>query len=162
MVVLPYHFNPMTEPQARAILQWRYEGPYAVYNCPPAALEEAVRQWLDPRLAYYAARDDAEALVGFCCFGDEAQVPGGDYAADALDVGLGLRPDLTGRGLGPGFVAAVLDLGRRLLRPRRFRLTVMAANRRAIRAYEKAGFRVSHTFSQPGAPGGQEWVQLLL
>lgn len=28
--------------------------------------------------------------MGYCCFGTDARVPGGDYSADALDIGLGM------------------------------------------------------------------------
>lgn len=65
---------------------------------------------LDPerRQSYYAALSKDE-LVGFFSFGAEAQVPGGDYDnAKALDIGLGMRPDLTGKSLGLGFVEAGL------------------------------------------------------
>jgi hypothetical protein len=44
--------------------------------------------------------------IGFCCFGPDAQLRGGDYHEPALDVGLGLRPDLVGKGLEVAFPAS--------------------------------------------------------
>jgi RimJ/RimL family protein N-acetyltransferase len=149
---------------ARTILTWRYEGPYAVYNGDPAHLEATALTWAGPDSGCFAARDAGGEVVGFCSFGADARVPGGDYAdARALDVGLGLRPDLTGRGHGLAFVRAVLRFGRRRFRPARFRLTVAAFNQRALRVYERAGFRVTHRFGgMGGAPGSGSgtWVQL--
>ena len=59
-----------------------------------------------------------------------------------LDYGLGLRPDLTGQGLGVEFFVAGLDLARERYRPRRIFLHVAEFNERARRVYERAGFRV--------------------
>ena len=138
----PLTFSPLDAGAARTILAWRYEGPYAVYNPQPPDLDVAVAILIDPANAYFAARDEAGVLIGFCCFGGDAQVPGGDYADTApLDVGLGLRPELTGGGRGLPFLLAVLALGRARFAPARFRLTVAAFNERAQKVYARAGFR---------------------
>lgn len=78
------------------------------------------------------------------CFGPDARVPGGDYAADALDVGMGVRPDLTGQGRGLDFV----NIGSRKFAPAEFRVTVAEFNKRALRVWKKAGFRVVQTFQK--------------
>jgi RimJ/RimL family protein N-acetyltransferase len=160
-----FRFARITESEARAIVGWRYECPYTVYDCPADEAEGLVRFMLDPASGYHAVHDATSGLIGFCCFGADARVPGGDYADEtALDVGLGLRPDLTGRGLGPAFVEAVAAFARTHLGHHHLRLTVAAWNRRAIRAYEKAGFRQMHTFVRNDAGrrahGTEEWVQL--
>jgi len=56
-------------------------------------------------------------------------------------VGIGLRPDLCGRGLGERFLDAQLAYARERWRPHTFRLYVTAWNTRAIRLYERLGFR---------------------
>jgi ribosomal-protein-alanine N-acetyltransferase len=144
----PLHltFTPMDESAAREILTWRYEEQYAFYNPDPADAEESVGPFLDPANAYYSVRDEQGLLVAYPCFGLDAQVPGGDYSADALDTGGGMRPDLTGRGLGLAFLEAGLEFGRRMYNPRAFRVTVAAFNARARRVCEKAGFRPVQTF----------------
>ena len=150
-------FTPMSEADAEEILRWRYTGDLAVYGFDtpdPIARAEEKRDLLDPANGYHAARSATGELIGFCCFGLDAQVPGGDYRQPALDVGLGLRPDLVGQGLGLPFVEAILDFSRRELRPPRFRLTVAAFNRRAARVYEQAGFRAVARFERR-APDGQ-------
>jgi len=59
---------------------------------------------------------------------------------DDVEIGVGLRPDLTGRGLGLPFVRAGLELARRRCHPQTFSLYVATFNRRAITVYERAGF----------------------
>src|SRR5206468_9220263 len=67
---------------------------------------------------YQAVRDEDGELVGFCTFGEDARVAGYIYPDDALDIGVGMRPDLVGRGLGLAFTREVLDFARRELAPR--------------------------------------------
>lgn len=155
-------FRPLTETDARAIVGWRYDGPWAVYDARPDDLAEILAG-----LATSVAAVDADgALVGFLVFGAGAQVLGGRraglYSPDALDVGLGLRPNLVGRGMGAGFVEAGLVWARGHLdpAPTRFRLSVAAWNERAIRAYQRAGFKQGPRFVS--ATGGTETAFLLM
>ena len=158
----PFLLRPFTEDDARALVGWRYDGPYAFYD--PAA--EDLPAILAELPAYAAAEDGWGALAGFFVFGAGARVPGGEraglYPPGALDVGLGLRPDLVGRGLGAGFVAAGLAYvrGRVAPPPARFRLSVAAWNLRAVRAYERAGFRPGPRFTSPVR--GKETAFLLM
>jgi [ribosomal protein S18]-alanine N-acetyltransferase len=139
-----FALSEMTEADAHAVAAWRYDGEYAVYN-QDAGDEEAIAEMLDRRSPHYAARDEHGALVGFFAFGTSAEVedPGAPhlYGRDEMiTVGLGLRPDLTGQGLGLDFVSAGLDFARQAFYPRAFRLFVLRFNERAIRVYERAGF----------------------
>ena len=155
-------FRPLDATAARAILAWRYEGSYAVYNPQSPDLDAAVAILIDPANAYFAARDGAGALIGFCCFGADARVPGGDYTdAAALDVGLGLRPDLTGGGRGLSFLLAVLALGRERFAPARFRLTVAAFNERAQKVYARAGFRPLARFRRGEGVDAPEFLVMI-
>lgn len=161
-------FEPMDEAAARTIHGWCYEPPYDIYDLAAEPLEALVGAFLEPQNAYYAMFDEEGGLVGYCCFGPDAQVPGGDYGPvagrDAADIGLGLRPDLTGQGRGLGYVQAVLDFARDLFFPNAghgdgseecpgplaFRVTVAEFNRRARRVWERAGFRPVARFERRG------------
>ena len=143
-------FRPIDEVSAREMCTWQYEPPYDFYNPDPDAAEARVRHLLDPSKSYYVLADKAGSPVGYCCFGADAQVPGGDYDDTALDIGLGMRPDLTGQGRGLGFFTAILELGRREFTPEQFRVTVAAFNQRAMRVYEKAGFEPVQAFDRSG------------
>ena len=80
---------------------------------------------------HFAARGEDGALIGFYYF---------ELKRGVLEYGLGLRPDLTGRGLGQEFVRAGLEFGRARFAPRKIMLNVAAFNKRAIRVYERLGF----------------------
>jgi len=73
-------------------------------------------------------------------------VPGGDYSDEALDIGLGVRPDLTGRGQGLTFVQTVLAFAQKQYTPAAFRVTIAEFNKRALRVWQKAGFRAVQRF----------------
>jgi len=156
---MAYAFRLPTEVDAREVLGWRYAAPYELYNAESVNLERDSANLLDPANRYFVSIDGAGAVIGFCCYGADAQVAGGDYRdIDLLDVGLGLRPDLTGHGRGAAFFAAVLAFGREHLGARRYRLTVAAFNQRATRVYERAGFRAVARFRRDATPGGPEFV----
>lgn len=59
------------------------------------------------------------------------------------DMGLGMRPALCGKGEGYSFVISGIDFAQDRFNASEFRLTVAAFNSRAIRMYNKIGFRVS-------------------
>ena len=50
-----FRFTPITEPAAQAIVTWRYEPPFDVYNVGLADHDSAVRSLLDPTNRYVAA-----------------------------------------------------------------------------------------------------------
>ena len=138
-----FSFREIAAADARAISEWRYEEPYSVYDGGnPDNL-------LDPAYEYFAALDEHGELVGFCCFGEDARVAGLEEMPGVLDVGGGLRPDLTGVGLGGPFLREVCRFGGELHRPERFRLTVAAFNRRAQLVAAALGFERSWSHETP-------------
>jgi RimJ/RimL family protein N-acetyltransferase len=141
------HFSPITYGEARTVLNWRYPGLPTLYNPAPEELEDDIEVLLTPAYNYYAVHSAAGLLVGFCCYGSDAQVPGGDYGLrNAVDVGLGLNPALVGRGLSHGFLAAILHWGRCCFMPDYFRATVAAVNVRSQGMFARAGFWVTQRF----------------
>ena len=101
----PEHlFRQMDDADAREISGWRYEPPYDFYD--PTADPADLAELLDPerrRDTYFSVVAEENRLVGFF------QFEGKD---ETVDVGLGLRPDLTGRGLGAEFVLSGLAFAR--------------------------------------------------
>jgi RimJ/RimL family protein N-acetyltransferase len=145
-----YILRPVDEAGARASLTWRYEPPYDIYNTAEGAAEEVVAYLLDPAIRCHAITGESGELLGLATFGHDGQVPGGDYGREALDIGMAIRPDHTGRGLGRHFVAAVLAFAAAQFRPPAFRVTIAAFNRRAQRVWEQNGFRPVQRFRRPG------------
>ena len=147
---MEFQLGPLSEQDAREILAWRYEGFYAFYD--PASDADDAALFLDPdhRARHLlAARDGTGGLRGFF----ELQERDG-----VVEVGLGLRPQDTGCGLGASFLEAGLRHARSALRPRTFRLYVAAFNRRAIKVYERAGFREAGRETRQLAGRGWEFL----
>jgi [ribosomal protein S18]-alanine N-acetyltransferase len=154
-----FTLTPITRADAEAVSRWRYEGPYSVYD----GSADVVVSLLEPRYLYHAVHGEPGELVGYFCFGEDARVSAGRTSGlydreDALDVGLGMRPDLTGRGLGEEFVRAGLQFADEHYAPPAFRLTVAAFNRRAISVYERAGFERVEAFGATRLNGEREWL----
>lgn len=128
----------MVDKYAIEILRWKYEVPYDLYN--NILSGEAILELT--RNSYKAILAD-EKVVGFFCTGEDAQVPLGHefgaYADDFIDIGLGMKPELTGKGLGSSFFDYVLDEIQRET-SKCIRLTVADFNTRAIHLYEKFNF----------------------
>ncbi len=152
-------FQAITPESARALAAWRYPAPYDTYNIGDEAAPLA--EMLDSRNPWFVAFDadgtnGADgAPMGYCCFGTAAEVGWeGEPRLWTLDdgtlsVGLGLRPDLTGKHLGLSFFEAVLAFALERFSPAAFRLFVLPFNQRAIRVYERAGFRHVGTLDAP-------------
>ncbi|ANS74722.1 hypothetical protein AWM70_09065 [Paenibacillus yonginensis] len=152
-----FRFQPMDEPYARQISTWTYEPPYALYSWDGS--EENIAELMSGAFWAATARGNAEIraqngvqnesedeeLVGFMCTGETAKVPGG-YPLGIydepgfLDLGLSLKPELTGKGIGVDFVTACIQFVRTQLGATGIRLVVAAFNERAITVYERAGF----------------------
>src|SRR5690348_3956493 len=164
-----FTITPMTADDARAIQGWRYEGEYAAYNFNDAA--DALAELLDPRSPYFAVRDERGELAGFFTYGTAGEVGGemgerepalyADPADRTLTIGLGLRPDLTGRGVGLPFVEAALAFARERFMPGGYRMFVLDWNARAIRVYERAGFTRVRTLTVTNRHGPLTFVEML-
>jgi [ribosomal protein S18]-alanine N-acetyltransferase len=142
-----FRFTQMTQEEAEAVAAWHYPEPYAFYDWTADA--DDLRELLDPELrgeAYWAVRDEADALVGYFSLKPKE---------DAVEIGLGLHPDLTGQGLGAAFLAAGLDFARGRFSPERFTLAVATFNERAIKVYERAGFARDRVYMH--STSGAEW-----
>jgi ribosomal-protein-alanine N-acetyltransferase len=134
-------FVPMTAHYAADVVTWRYEPPYDCYDmtgADPGFLA-------DPANGFYALAGD-RGLLGFRSFGPDGQVPGGSYDDSALDTGGGLRPELTGQGLGRAAISAGLEFGRQRFAPPAFRVTIASFNLRAQRVVESLGFEAAGQF----------------
>ena len=143
----------MSEGDARTIAGWHYQEPYTFYDMDQDA--DDLAELLDPRSwteTYYAVVDEPGELVGFFAFKRDG---------DIVDLGLGLRPDLTGRGIGLPFLLAGLDFARAAFSPTTFRLAVATFNTRAIRVYERAGFERGKVYMHHTNGGEYEFMDMM-
>lgn len=98
----------ITKNDAKKIINWKYEPPYDFYNMDDN--EEALQELLQ-----YNGIFDGEELIGFYCLGSFAQVPigreKGSYpeTEGLIDLGFGMKPELTGQGFGYKFVSFIIE-----------------------------------------------------
>ena len=152
-------YQPADKASAREFVSWEYEPPYDVYNCPPEEIGSAVQYNIDPKNNVFAMFGLDGELIGYCSYGQDAQVPGGDYGEEALDIGLMLKPELTGQGMGAVFAEDVIQKGIDRYSPEILRVTIAAFNARAIRTWEKNGFQQTQSFGRKG--DGMEFVIMM-
>jgi [ribosomal protein S18]-alanine N-acetyltransferase len=127
---------PMTSGYAADVATWRYDEPDGTYSL--AGADPAF--FIDTSNGYVALVSEIGQLIGYRCFGPDGRVPGFDYNDSALDTGGGLRPELTGQGLGRQALATGLAYGQERFAPTAFRVTVASFNIRARRVVESLGF----------------------
>ncbi|MFC1525590.1 GNAT family N-acetyltransferase [Candidatus Latescibacterota bacterium] len=149
---MPYRFEPMTAAAAEKIKSWRYEPPFDFYDLDanPDDLAEFMdeRNWPD---TFYAVHDEWGSLAGFFVF---------ERKGAAADIGLGLRPDLTGDGAGRRFVEAGLAFGTESLGITSYRLEVARFNTRAISVYRRVGFTETTRFVQETNGGRYDFIRM--
>jgi RimJ/RimL family protein N-acetyltransferase len=116
----------MSEAFLTEMVRWHDEPPYDFYDGDGVLPTNPER--------FFEARNEGGELVGFYYF---------EERKDALFYGLGLRPELMGKGHGLEFLRTGLEFGRKRFRPSRIILDVAAFNERAMRVYERARFRIT-------------------
>lgn len=138
----------MNEHFASEILQWQYVAPYDFYN--NELSDDNVQEMLDN--PYFAIINNQSELIGYYCTGTAAQVPKGQdvgaYVECCVDIGIGMKPNLTGQGLGTAFFSFIVQTVQEE-HHLPLRLTVAQFNKRAIHLYEKLGFVKAIEFSTP-------------
>jgi ribosomal-protein-alanine N-acetyltransferase len=152
MTTRTFTVRAMTGDDAHAIAAWRYPGEYAFYDWDGDPDDEA--ELLDPSRwgrQYFAVDDGDGELVGFFDFTTQV---------DALEIGLGLRPDLTGHGYGLSFVQVGLDFAADRFGAGPVTLAVAAFNRRAITVYRRAGFEPVERYEHETNGGTHPFVRM--
>lgn len=115
--------TPLGPEDAAVVDAWSYDPPYDFYDGEDEPVLNTER--------FFVVRDGDE-IVAFYYF---------DARQDSVEIGLGLRPDLTGKGLGLEFFLEGVAFAHDRFPGRRVTLNVAAFNERAITIYERAGFR---------------------
>lgn len=148
---LKYTVKKMTEQNAIDVLTWKYEKPYDFYN--NVLSGDAILELQDG--SYKTIHNQNNDVIGFFCIGKSAQVPNNRqeeiYPEDYIDIGLGMKPELTGKGKGFTFLSTILNDIQKDNPNKKLRLTVANFNKRAIRLYEKFDFIPAHEFTNERA-----------
>ncbi len=145
---MSYSILPINEDSARIIINWRYGKSLNFYNHNIAEIEETIQDFINPENAYYSIFNNRNQLVAYCCFGEDARVKGGNYDIKALDIGFGIRPNLSRRGITFRIINAVFDFAQNHFSTNLFRVTVAEFNQQALKICQKAGFKEVQKFKR--------------
>ena len=140
------------ETYAGELAAWRYPPPWDFYDLASDPADAAAVR--DPARAGHlrAVLGQSGRLEAFWYF---------DWHAEVVEVGIGLRPDLTGHGFGESFLRAQLEYASSRWQPATFRLFVASWNERAIRLYQRFGFgEVARETRRFELVGEHEFIQM--
>ena len=133
--------------------KWHYSGQYRFYDMENDS--EDLEEIITPKLRgnkYYQVLNDKDELVGYFCLERLSE--------EKVEVGLGLRPDLTGHGLGLNFVKGIEEFIQNNFNYRIIVLSVASFNKRAIKVYQGAGFKIMGSKMQKSNDGVYEFFNL--
>jgi ribosomal-protein-alanine N-acetyltransferase len=147
-----YHFVPMNKEYARTIVEhWKYGDDYSIHDYINEA--DHILDSTSWGKGLFAVLNEEGELVGELTteFFDENDgcLDYDDFGPEKLNaaemwIGFGLKPELTGRGLGEGFVAACIEfaVSEHNYQGEAVRLGVPVFNERDIKVYKRVGFQV--------------------
>lgn len=152
----------LTNQDAVKICDWRYEKPYDAYNV--TINDRVISEFLKGE---YFAIEINDEMIGYFCIGGSAKVPViGDidpYSDKGyIDVGLGIKPSLTGKGDGKRYFEFVLNEAKIRHPDKNIRLTVASFNLRAIKLYENFGFVKDKIFIKKFLKSEREFITMKL
>lgn len=133
---MTFTIRKRTEEDINEFITWTYDGIYSFYdnNIQQEKIEKYKQSVYSERS--FSVVDGNDNLIGNCEF----------FGEEVIAVGVQMKPSLTGQGSGLSFVNAVVEQGRELLKFNHLELAVVDFNKRAIRTYEKAGFKLKGEF----------------
>ncbi len=131
--------SPMNEEFAKQITEWIYEGDYSDYNLP--SYEECKNK------KYGMTREDRWNNYIVYTINNEVVFYSNMKEMDnnKLYIGVGLKPKYCGKGLGNFFLNDSINEMKKIYPERTFFLEVRSWNKRAIKSYEKLGFKITNT-----------------
>jgi ribosomal-protein-alanine N-acetyltransferase len=150
-----YEFIPMNKEYANTIAyEWKYDRIYSFYDM--TADEDDLREFLNEESwsgNQFAVLDYKNMLVGFFSI---------YYEDEVMWIGIGLKPELTGRSLGLEFVNNGIEfvIKKFSYKKNYIMLAVASFNKRAIRVYEKIGFQHVEKYIQRTNGAEFEFVKM--
>ena len=128
-------YRNLSEDAKRQICAWKYGGEYDLYNL-PAYEEMQVRQigFMNPQREknYYGFWGES-ILVGFVNILEEKE---------EVFIGIGVNPDLCNKHYGQRMLLITYEISKKLYPDKPLYLEVRTWNIRAVKCYQKAGFRI--------------------
>ncbi len=144
-------FKEFTIEYVREVNKWHYDGIYSFYDKPS---EEGLKTFLTPdsKVKYFACFDGEDMIGSYCHWLEDGE----------MSIGLGLKPELTGQGLGKEFARMSIDFGIQRLnyKGNTVKLMVASFNERAIKVYKKLGFEETGRSVLETSYGEKEFITM--
>ncbi|WAG69539.1 GNAT family N-acetyltransferase [Clostridium sp. CF011] len=150
-----FKLENLTEDYAKQICNWKYEGKYSIYNFPE--WDVILRQnWgiaieSKRQNEFGSVINEFGSLCGYIRF-----INNNDYVL----IGVGLKPSLCGQGFGDNFMELLKNECKSRYGNKKIILEVRSFNERAIKCYNKAGFKTVDTYSKDTLIGYGEFVKM--
>lgn len=129
--MLEYH--RITEEDKYTISTWKYDGEYSIYD------EESYDKqkergfgFANPKNNFFVFNDNQHIIGYINLYEEETEV----------FFGIGVNPIFCGKGFGQQMAKKAIELSRELFPGKPLYLEVRTWNKRAVRCYQKAGFRI--------------------
>ena len=143
----------MSQEDAQEMCSWEYSGQYRVYNNSWEKMEEQGISYADEetrRKEFYTLLRDGK-MIGFFRLRRGEKV---------VELGLGLRPDVCGQGLGKELVQAAVQEHKKRFGDLPLWLAVRVWNERAIRCYRTCGFVEIKRLTLELSEGPTEFIRM--
>lgn len=143
----------MSQEDAQEMCSWEYSGQYRVYNNSWEKMAEQGISYADEetrRKEFYTLMRDGK-MIGFFRL---------RHGEKVVELGLGLRPDLCGQGLGKKLVQAAVQEHKKRFGDLPLWLAVRVWNERAIRCYRACGFVEIKRLTLELSEGPTEFIRM--
>lgn len=126
-------YQETTEEEKYIISAWKYDGDYAIYNNEPYEEQKKKHFGFANSRNHHYSFYDGERLVGFINLYKKGT---------EVFFGIGANPEYCNRGYGQQMTRTACEISYKLFPGKPLHLEVRTWNTRAVRCYEKAGFRI--------------------
>ena len=129
-----FSFRPMNFADAHNISSWHYPDDYSIYDVDAdPQLQSAIYDEKNWGTKLFSVFNGGDQLIGILSFEYDA-------SKQYVELGLGLKPELVGQGMGQSFAEACVHLVQVFYPDTTIILHVACFNQRAIKVYERVGF----------------------
>lgn len=146
----------LIEEHAKEISQWRYEEPYSVYNYidwnTMFTLGWGITQKEKREKEFLAVVNERKELFGYIRLVEKR---------DGIIIGIGLRPDLCGKGIGQQVMMLLKEERMKRYGNKKIILEVRSFNSRAINCYKKVGFTETDRYIRNTPKGEAEFIKMI-
>lgn len=147
-------FRPLTQIHALEIAnEWKYDDIYSFYDMTADVEdhEEFIDEDLRDQNDHYEVLEN-NGLFGFFCV---------IQANTSIEIGLGMRPDICGKGKGKQFVKQIIDFVEHNYKFDKLIMNVATFNQRAIKVYHSCGFKDLEITKRSSNGGVYEFLTLV-